>query len=55
MAALTPLSPEDVLPSKGSAGKTEELEEDTEEDEDEVSGVVAAELRTAPWRKPCET
>lgn len=38
MAASTPLSPEDLLPAKGGAGKTEELEEDTEEEEDEVSG-----------------
>ncbi|XP_063165518.1 mitochondrial import receptor subunit TOM22 homolog isoform X2 [Candoia aspera] len=35
MALSTPLSPEDLLLSKGGAGKTEELEEDTEEDEDE--------------------
>lgn len=46
MAALTPLSPEDLLPSKGSASKTEELEEDTEEDEDEVSGSLQ---RRAPY------
>ncbi|KAL7982415.1 mitochondrial import receptor subunit TOM22 homolog [Crotalus tigris] len=44
MAALTPLSPEDLLPAKGGAGKTEELEEDTEEEEDELDETLTERL-----------
>ncbi|XP_026550659.1 mitochondrial import receptor subunit TOM22 homolog [Notechis scutatus] len=43
-ASTTPLSPEDLLPSKGSAGKTDELEEDTEEEEDELDETLAERL-----------
>ncbi|KAM6435910.1 mitochondrial import receptor subunit TOM22 homolog [Liasis olivaceus] len=44
MADLTPLSPEDLLLSKGGTGKTEELEEDTEEEEDELDETLAERL-----------